>query len=199
MNQLSLEQQRMHEFQSCEGESMKRIFILIVFVGLVSSPLLAQDYPRAQVFGGYQYLHLGNGADVNANGWNASVTGNFNKWFGVAADFSGSYKTVNVSGTNVDAKIYTYTGGPVIHLNSEGKVDPFVHALFGGAHLSASLSGVGSGSENGFTTAAGGGVDVKVNKAIAVRLIQADWVFYRFSGDNESKNVRISTGIVFRF
>ena len=45
----------------------------------------------------------------------------------------------------------------------------------------------------------GGGADVKLNHALAVRLIQADWVYYRFSGNNESHNVRVSTGIVFRF
>ena len=39
----------------------------------------------------------------------------------------------------------------------------------------------------------------KVNNAFAVRVIQADWVYYRFSGASESHNVRISTGVVFRF
>lgn len=174
---------------------MKRFLVLILFVGLFSIPLVAQDYPKAEVFGGYQYLHLGNGADINANGWNASLTGNFNSWFGVAADFNGAYKTIS----GVDAKVYSYAGGPVVNLNSGGKVNPFVHALFGGAHASASLSGVGSDSANGFTMMLGGGADVKLNQLLAVRLIQADWVYYRFSGDSESHNVRISTGIVLRF
>jgi len=177
---------------------MKRFIALVSFMILLSLPLLAQDYSRAEIFGGYQYLHLGNGADVNANGWDASLTGNFNKWFGVTGDFSGSYKTVDVSGESVDAKIYSYTGGPVVTINNGGSVSPFVHALFGGAHFSASLSGVGSGSENGFTTMVGGGADIKINKLLALRG-QADWVFYRFSGDNESHNVRVCTGIVLRF
>jgi hypothetical protein len=195
---------------------MKKFSILIVFVGLLSFPLMAQEYPKAEVFGGYQYLHFGgNGTDVNANGWNASLTGNFNKWFGVAADFSGAYKTINIGGVNVDTKVYSYTGGPVVSLNSGGKVNPFVHALFGGAHVSGSgcatlqdsidgvkpadITGCGSGSLNGFTMMFGGGADVKLNKALAVRLIQADWVSYRFSGVSESHNVRVSTGIVLRF
>jgi len=182
---------------------MKKFSILIVFVGLLSFPLMAQDYPKAEVFGGYQYLHLGgSGTDVNFNGWNASLTGNFNSWFGVTADFSGSYKTINVGGVNVDTKIYSYTGGPVVSLNSRGKVNPFVHALFGGAHVSGSASvegASGSASDNGFTMMFGGGVDVKVNRALAVRLVQADWVSYRFSGVSENHNVRVSTGIVLRF
>jgi hypothetical protein len=175
---------------------MKKYFLLLVSVGLLSLPLAAQDYPKAEVFAGYQFLHLGgSGTDVNANGWNASLTGNFNSWFGVAADFSGAYKTID----GVDTKVYSYAGGPVVSLNSRGKVNPFVHALFGGAHTSASVSGLGSASENGFTTMFGGGADVKVNQLFAVRVVQADWVYYRFNGDNESHNVRISTGLVLRF
>jgi hypothetical protein len=175
---------------------MRKVLWFVVFMGLLTLPLMAQDYPKAEVFGGYQYMHLGgNGLDVNTNGWNASLTGNFNNWFGVAADFSGAYKTIG----GVDTRIYTYAGGPVVSLNSAGKVNPFVHALFGGAHASASLTGVGSDSDNGFTMMFGGGVDAKVNRAIAVRLLQADWVYFRFSGDSESHNVRISTGIVLRF
>jgi hypothetical protein len=45
----------------------------------------------------------------------------------------------------------------------------------------------------------GGGADAKVTPRLAVRVVQADWVYYRFEGVGESKNVRLSTGIVFRF
>ncbi len=120
----------------------------------------------------------------------------------MTADFGGAYKTVNVGGVNVSTKLYTYTGGPVVNLNSGGKVNPFVHALFGGAHASGSASFGGSSgwaSINGFTMMFGGGVDAKVNSAIAVRVIQADWAYFRFNGASDSHNVRISTGIVFRF
>lgn len=182
---------------------MQKFLVVVMLLGILCFPVMAQEFPKAQIFGGYQYLHLGgNGTDVNANGWNASLTGNLNHWFGITADFSGSYKTVNVAGIDVDTKFYTYTGGPVVNLNSGGKVNPFVHALFGGVHASGSASagGVsGSASDNGFTMMFGGGVDVKVNHAIAVRLIQGDWVYYRISGDSESNNVRISTGIVLNF
>ena len=166
---------------------MQKLVSLLVLVGLFSFSLMAQDNPKVEVFGGYQYLRLGGDfGGINANGWNASLTGNFNKYLGVAGDFSGAYKN--------SAHLYSYTVGPVVSLNSGGKVNPFVHALFGGAPL-----GGGGASENGFTMMFGGGADAKLSKAIAVRVIQADWVSYRFSGVNFNKNVRISTGIVFRF
>jgi len=116
---------------------MRKLFAAALFVGTISLPLVAQDYPKVEAFGGYQYLRLGGGNPaVNANGWNASVAGNVNEVVGVAADFSGAYKTIN--GVSVDT--YTYTFGPVISLNHEGKVNPFVHALFGGTHIGASLA-----------------------------------------------------------
>lgn len=174
---------------------MRKFLVLVPLLLFASLSLKAQEYPKAEIFGGYQFLHLGGGADVNANGWNASLTGNVNNWFGVAGDFSGAYKTIG----GVSAKIYSYTGGPVISLNHEGTVNPFVHALFGGAHLSASVPGLGSGSLNGFTMMFGGGADATLNKNFAIRVFQADWVYYRFSGVSESKNVRLSTGIVIRF
>ena len=183
---------------------MRKLVVLIVLLGLCSLPLMAADTPKAEVFGGYQYTHVSiSNANVsgNLNGWNASVTGNINEYFGIAGDFSGSYGKIE----GVTTRIYTYAGGPVVSLNREGKVNPFVHALFGGAHLS--LSEEGSQTFNGFTMIMGGGVDVKASPRVAVRLIQADWVYLHF-GDtfsslvgesNLKKNVRISTGIVFRF
>ena len=174
---------------------MKTFFTLVVVVGLLSCPLLAADYPKAEVFGGYQFLHS---EGDNMNGWNASVTGNFNNALGLTGDFGGAYETINVLGTNVSFKVYTYTGGPVVNLNHEGTVNPFVHALVGGARLTGSVSGAGSGSVNGFTMMYGGGADIKMSKAVALRG-QVDWVYLRVSGVSSSKNVRLSTGIVFRF
>jgi len=179
---------------------MQKFVVLIVFLGLLTLPLMAQD--RVEVFGGYQYLRLGSdnsnngtGNAISLNRWDTSVTGYFNKYFGVTGDFSGNYATVN--GANVH--IYSYTGGPVVGFR-EGRVNPFVHVLLGGAHVGVSNCGGSNCSQNGFTTLFGGGVDVKVNRAVAVRLAEFDWVYYHFSNLNTSNdNVRLTTGIVFRF
>lgn len=178
---------------------MRKTVFLIALMALYPLMAMAQDTPKAEVFGGYQFTHFGSsGASENFNGWNASVTGNINNVFGVTGDFSGSYKTIS----GVSVKAYTYTFGPTISLNHEGTVNPFVHALFGGAHLSGSVSSggfSGSTSTNGFTMAMGGGVDAKLAPHFAVRLIQADWVYFRFQGQGFSNNVRVSTGLVIRF
>lgn len=79
---------------------MRRFLVLFVFPSLLTLPLMAQDHPKIEVFGGYQYLRAGNidgeGDGANTNGWDTSATVNLNKYLGVAADFSGSYKTANV-------------------------------------------------------------------------------------------------------
>jgi hypothetical protein len=191
---------------------MRNFLASILVLGLLSFPLRAQDSPRIEVFGGYQYLHTGtlhiNGQDLPSssegfNGWNASITGNLNRYFGIQGDFSGTYDTSN----GISTHVYTYTGGPVLSVEA-GRIKPFVHALFGGIRNTGTASGV-SISENGFTVMAGGGVDAKLNRAIAIRVIQADWVYYHFGSQTvegvqipsfgQSNNVRISTGIVFRF
>jgi hypothetical protein len=193
---------------------MQKFVVVVVLLGLFSLPLMAQ---KAEVFGGYQYLRLNNigdsnsGIDVNANGWDTSLTGYFNKFFGLTGDFSGAYATFNVPNkgnpVSVSGHTYTYSGGPVIAFR-EGPVHPFVHVLFGGVHEAVTVPGGcnGSCSQNGFTTMFGGGVDVRVNKAIAVRIAEFDWVYYNFSSQigggssySESGNVRITTGIVLRF
>ena len=142
----------------------------------------AQATPKAEVFGGYQFTRLEGG--TNMNGWNAALTGNVGSILGVTADFSQVYD----SGLHYS----TYTFGPELHAHLP-IVKPFVHALFGGARLSA-----GGASANGFAMYFGGGVDAG-HGPIAWRVAQFDWLDTRFSGVSSSKNVRISTGVVLRF
>jgi hypothetical protein len=159
--------------------TMRQLMILALSLGLLSLPAMAQDFPKAEIFGGYQYTHFEPG--LNANGWNASLTGNVDRWLGIAADFSGAYKS--------GGHVHTYMFGPVVSARSD-KVTPFAHALFGGAS---------GGGTTAFAMAFGGGADVKVADKVAFRLIQADWLVLRSEGFTSKKNVRVSTGLVFRF
>jgi hypothetical protein len=170
-------------------------FFVVLGLFLVPLRLMAQDTPKAEVFGGYQYLHLGGDfTGINANGWDASITGNITKHFGITGDFSGAYKTVS----GVSGHLYTYGGGPVIAYDFGGKVNPFAHAIFGGFTLNAGFGGT-SASTNGFAMKIGGGVDVEVNRTVAIRLAQLDWNYYHAQGTSESKNVSFAAGIVLRF
>ena len=164
---------------------MRTLTIAVVSIlTLAMSAAAQQDFPRAEVFGGYQFSHFD--PSLNANGWNAAINGNFNRWFGVTGDFSGAYKN--------GGHMYTYMFGPTISARTE-RITPFAHALFGGANLGVS----GEGSLNAFAMALGGGLDANLNHHLSLRLVQADWLLLRSGGETAKKNVRVSTGLVFRF
>jgi opacity protein-like surface antigen len=177
---------------------MQRQFCAVfIFLLLSSLNTFAQDHPKAEVFGGYQYTRVnpeGSGTGFNFNGWNAALTGNVNKWFGITADFSGAYKTIS----GVSVKAHTYTFGPTIFVRGNENFTPFVHALFGGFHGSAGFQSL-SASTNGFAMFVGGGLDVKATDHLALRVGQFDWALLHAEGSSEKKNFRYSGGIVFRF
>lgn len=163
---------------------MKKKTILTVLVAaLLCAPTFAQ---RVEIFGGAQYEHLE--SSYNAVGWNASVTGNFKHVLGITGDFSGVYNS-----HRGNSSVYTYTFGPVLQARLP-VVQPFVHALFGGA--TASTSGV---SENAFAMFVGGGLDVGFRRGIGFRLVQADWLMTKFANGTQDKQGRVSAGILIKF
>jgi hypothetical protein len=176
---------------------MRRTVGFLLLIGLFSLAAFAQEgmqsTPKAEIFGGYQYTRFDGG--LNANGWNTSLTGNLNNWFGVAADFSGAYKSQN--GANFNN--YTFTFGPVVSYRHNETFTPFVHFLAGGSHASVSVSGVGSSSGNGFAMMFGGGMDVKATRRIALRAVQFDWLSLHSNGATDNNNMRISTGLLLRY
>jgi hypothetical protein len=162
---------------------MKNLLIAVGILTWALSAMAQEKYSKTELFGGYQFTHLG--PSLNANGWNAAVTGNLNRWLGVTADFSGNYKG--------PGHMHTFMFGPAFAVRTK-RVTPFVHALFGGATI-----GDGGGSGGAFSMGLGGGMDVNAGNHLALRLLQADWLLLHAGGDTAKKNVRVSTGLVFRF
>jgi hypothetical protein len=163
---------------------MRKLMLIAVSVVVFLLPAMAQkDFARAEIFAGYQFTHFD--PALNASGWNAAITGNVNRWFGVTGDFSGAYKN--------GVHLHSYMVGPVFSARTE-RLTPFVHALFGGAN-----AGDGGGSANGFSMALGGGLDVNAGDHFAVRLVQGDWLLLRSGGDTFKRNARVSAGVVLRF
>lgn len=155
----------------------------ILVATLLCAPALAQ---RVEIFGGAQFEHLQ--SSFNAAGWNASLTGNFKHVLGITGDFSGVYNS-----HRSNSSVYTYTVGPVLTARLP-VVQPFVHALFGGAKVSS--QGV---SDNAFAMLIGGGLDLGLRKGIGIRLVQADWLMTKFSDQTQDKQGRVSAGIVIKF
>lgn len=158
---------------------------LFISAMLLCLPVIAgaQDYPKAEVFTGYSYFR--GDLDANFHGWNVSVAGNANKWFGLVGDVSGHY----VEGFN----LHLFQGGPKFTFRENERVNPYVQTLLGGARLSS-----GGFSDTVFAWTVGGGIDVRVHKNVAIRVIDASYVLLRNEGQS-AHNGRLSTGLVWRF
>ena len=177
---------------------MKRWALLCGAMLLCSGIAAAQENPRLEVFGGYSYVHVSiSGASpsvtANLNGGSASGSFNLNNWLGVVADFGGYHSSSGV----VNGNVYSYMFGPKISMR-RGRITPFAHALFGGAHAT---SGGGAASQNAFATALGGGLDWNATEHLGVRVVQAEYFLTKFNDtlNNRQNNVRVSGGVVFRF
>jgi hypothetical protein len=151
--------------------------LLCTAIGLFSFAANAQG---VEVFGGYTLTHLA--PNFNGSGWNAAITKNFKHVLGVTGDFSGTY-----SGGN---SAYTYTAGPVVTARLPA-VQPFAHVLFGG--ISNQFN------NTGFIMLVGGGLDIGLRNGIGFRIIQADWMHTDVNSLSRNRNVRGSTGIVWKF
>ena len=106
----------------------------LVFVALL--PAMAQDVPKAEVFGGYSW------SGGNFHGWNASATGNITKRFGIVADFSGHYGSDPGGPILVKQNAHSFLFGPRFSFRGK-RLTPFVYALFGATRFqeSAIISG----------------------------------------------------------
>lgn len=175
----------------------RKLVVLCAVIMAFSMTVWAQDAPKAEVFGGYSYAHTSiAGTGFNFNGGSGSLSVNPNKNWGLVADV-GAYHT---SKFGVDATLVTYLFGPKLAIRSNPKVTPFVHALLGGAHISAGGFGL-SGSDSAFAMALGGGIDANVNKNVAIRVGQVEYLLTKFTDglDDRQNSVRLSVGIVFKF
>ena len=166
--------------------------------------------PAVELFGGYSYVRfnvkgLASHDNFDLHGGTASISGNVNRWLGLVADFGG-YKVADTpSGTSGNA--YTFLFGPKFSHRGD-RWTPFMQFLFGAAHAKADVStsvpgffSAASFHENAFAMALGGGVDLKLNKHLAWRVLQGDYLFTKFQdgNNNNQNNIRAATGLVFRF
>ena len=153
------------------------------------------------------------------NGWNVSVVRNLNEWFGLVADFSGHYggrlsrsQTLDGEFTSRTSKsMHLFLVGPRVSLFKTGRFTPFAHGLFGAVHAHTSTEDrlapfppfKDSNSEVAFAAAFGVGLDIRLNKVLALRAVQADYVLTKLSAQSSSRdnrdNLRVSTELAFRF
>jgi opacity protein-like surface antigen len=166
---------------------------------IVAGSAMAQETPKAEIFGGYQYIRLNPGAGAtgaNCQGGAGSVTGNLNHWFGVVGDFGACKLTGLPSGTS--AHLVNYLFGPKFTYRTHGRLTPYAQVLFGAQHFGGSIAGFGAGTDNSFAMTFGGGADFELTNHVSFRLVQAEYLYTSFGGTHQN-NARISSGLVYRW
>jgi hypothetical protein len=183
------------------------------------------DYKKAEVFIGYSNGQIEDDIETagfltdhtSFSGFNASAVVNLNRYLGLKADVSGTYKNQNLNfnapggsiSFDADRSLYNFLGGVQIKNNTSDKVfKPFAHILVGAGRVRAKITNVscpvgidcsfiaGSGSDTGLTGAFGGGIDFRLNNKVQIRAIQVDYNPVRIDGLTLN-NFRIGAGIVF--
>jgi opacity protein-like surface antigen len=184
---------------------LKLVVSLLAVVSVIGATAQAQETPKVDIFAGYSYVRenpsTSGASSFSLNGGSASFAYNANHWLSGVADF-GAYHNGNILGTGTSGTLSTYLFGPRVSYHHSGRITPFGEVLFGVAHAGASIAGT-SGSDNAFAMSLGGGVDYKLTDRFAIRPIKVDYLMSRFSETGSSaqtqNNLRVSTGIVFRF
>jgi hypothetical protein len=170
------------------------MFSAVLFVVSIPAGAQTQDYPTAEVFGGYSYLNTKFVDRESLHGWGFSAAYNLGPKWGLVSEFSGHYGNADLGiFGKVDLTKYTFLFGPRFSARSDAAT-AFGHVLLGGAN--SKVEGVNTGT--GFALALGGGVDVNIGKSVAIRVVQFDYLPDRSFGD-WTHNARVQTGIVFKF
>lgn len=210
---------------------MKRKWILLgMMTCLCAIPALSQS---VEITGDYSYFRfnptLGNLANRNLNGGGFDASFLFHGMFGFKADLqfygstniTGTFPTIVTSHGTIPAGTYstngtlkTYLFGPIIKGHMK-HFEPFGEVLFGVAHTNAYANLFTQfanaptstfhfqGNQNPFSLAAGGGIDIPVSHAIAIRVAELDYVLTRLTNPitstNNQNHFRYLAGVQFRF
>ncbi len=177
---------------------MKRFISVTVAMLMLCLPVLAKEgeiegeFPKVEVFGGYALLRSGG---QTFHGWSTVLTGNVNRWLGVAGEISGVYVHESTPEGTFRESEHTFVVGPHFAYRHHPKLTPFAFTLLGLARESSSEAGVKT-TENGFAAELGGGLDWEVHERMAIRLFEATASITRIQGHAQTKP-KFAFGLVF--
>jgi outer membrane immunogenic protein len=175
-----------------------------------STPLAEQGSPTVSLGLGYDSVLANAGPGQCGcfflSGGHADLRLGFTgRWSAVADLGGGTASTVN--GNPNGLSLVTVTGGPRLALrhpaDSRGKVVPYVEALAGFGHAFNTFVPIAQpkGSANGLALVAGGGLDLRVSRVVAIRPVEVDYLLTRIPNGNGNyqNNLRFSAGVLFQF
>ena len=189
----------------------------------VSASSHAQSVPAAELSAGWRLLTLPNVPTPNSGsqtfplGWYVDVAGNLTRMFAVVGEVGGNYKHVEENATlfgttfniDVNVDVHTFMGGVRFNARQKPAFTPYVQALFGLAygtgHLKSQATTPSAGtvtaidrsvSDSNFAFDAGGGVNVRLNDALAARVSAG---YLRVGGSDGGNAFRFGAGVVIPF
>src|SRR3984885_3846534 len=169
----------------------------------------APSYAPLEISFNYSYARSnaapGQCGCFNMNGGSSEVAFHAFRALSVVADLTGE-RAASIGATAGDGlSLVAFTVGPRFsHRFAGGKFTPFVQGLVGAVHgfdgLFPGSSGSLSGAASARAVVAGGGLDLTINRHIAIRAIQADYLRTQLPNGqgNEQNLLRAGAGIVLR-
>ena len=201
--------------RSCFAVMRLAVFaILCAFATL--APAQDRPAPKWELYGGYSFFYpnadvhamlpggllpVSSPLESNPRGVGASITYDFDRWFGLTLDASthwGSGET-GLNNRIDDTAFSNLSFGPKVTFRS-AHVSPFLEALVGDQRLAPDA--FHDIDKLGFMI--GGGLDFKLSKHVALRLPRVDYVMssYRYgpsatTGSTDLRGARLQAGLVF--
>jgi opacity protein-like surface antigen len=186
--------------------------LLFVCARLSQAQNLGNDqFPKIEIFGGYSTVETNNhtfhfgassggfnviNTDFDEAGWgfDAGVTRNLNRYFGIMGDFSAHFShdqgpialtprcaqppcpSVTQS-AEINPRLFNFLGGPEFKWRNATRLTPFAHAIFGVAHTTATFQTSGpagslsrNDADTGFAMTYGGGLQVRILRRLSIRV-----------------------------
>jgi len=208
------------QLKSHIGRVLAMLPAVIAALCMFAAHAAAQDKPapKWELYGGYSFFHPGGdvhgelpGAiaslssrlESNPRGAGASITYDFNRWFGLTLDTSTHWGSGEAGLPNRidDAAFSNLSFGPKVTLRHE-HVSPFFEVLVGDHRLMPDAFH----DVDKLGLMVGGGLDVNLSRHVALRLIRADWVVSNYQYGDQAvtsltkiRGLRAQAGLVFMF
>ncbi|MGI4831210.1 MAG: hypothetical protein ACRYFU_23930 [Janthinobacterium lividum] len=186
-----------------------RLFILVSGLVVTSSVrALAQTPHTGEAAATYEWVHTntqpGACGCFGLNGGGVAASWNVSSRFAAVVDVSGGFEG-NGPSTGNSLTLVSYTAGGRYYFRphlpaGRRNLQPFAQLLAGAAHAGGGIAGAGDGTY-AFAGRAGGGVDLPINQALSIRVLQVDYYSTSFANatNDHQNNLLLGAGIAVRW
>jgi hypothetical protein len=181
----------------------------VAFIALVSAVLPARAQDRAAkldlavTFAADRSLKANTSENVWLDGGSVELGANIWKGLGIGANVTGLHAS-SIGSSGIPLSLVTVTFGPRYRWHAQHKLSLYGEGLLGEANGFDSLfpsKNVAPSSTNALAFQIGGGMDYKLSRRFAIRVLDVSWVRTQLpnSSDDIQNNLRLGAGFVLRF